>query len=265
VINDSSKPFLEHLEDLRKMLFKSILALIVCMGLCLGFVKYILDILRHPLTVAAAEKKLAMSDLLVANTPMSPLNTIMQTALMGGLILALPFVLFFVGQFILPALTAREKRLLIPTFSVGAVLFLGGVAFCYFLILPQTLTYLMDLGDFTEQRVLWALDEYLGFIVQLLIAFGVSFELPLVIVILAKLGIVSKKFLAKYRRHAFLVIFIFTTCMMPTTDPWSLGAMAVPMYLLYEASIFCVGWIEKKRAEDEARDHWEENYGGEGE
>ncbi|MDR1191989.1 MAG: twin-arginine translocase subunit TatC [Verrucomicrobiales bacterium] len=260
--NDGSKPFLDHLEDLRKMLFKSIIALVVCMGLCLGFVKYILALLKHPLTVAAAAKNLPLDEMLVANTPMSPLNTIMQTALLGGLLLALPFMLFFVGQFILPALTAREKRLLIPAFSVGAALFLGGVAFCYFLILPQTLTYLMDLGNFTEQRALWALDEYLGFIVQLLIAFGVSFELPLVIVILAKLGIISKKFLAKYRRHAFLVIFIFTTCMMPTTDPWSLMAMAGPMYLLYEASIFCVGWIERKRAADDAANHWEDDYDG---
>jgi sec-independent protein translocase protein TatC len=259
-VNNDSKPFLEHLEDLRKMLFRAIIALVACMGLCLVFVKPILLVLEHPLSQAAAKKGIEFDKLLIAYTPMSSLNTIMQTALMGGVILALPFVLFFVGQFILPALTPREKRLLLPTFGIGGLLFLGGVTFCYFLVLPQTLIYLIELGDWINLRFSWALDEYLSFIVQFLIAFGLSFELPLVIVILAKLGIVSKSFLTRYRRHSFLTIFIFTTCMMPTTDLFSLMAMAGPMYLLYEISIYCVGWIEKDRARRESLDNWEDDY-----
>ncbi|MDR1146688.1 MAG: twin-arginine translocase subunit TatC [Verrucomicrobiales bacterium] len=256
--DNSSKPFLAHLEDLRKMLFRSLLALVVCMGLCLAFVKPLLLLLEHPLKLAAKAKGVAFDQMLIAYTPMSSLNTIMQTALLGGVILALPCVLYFVGQFILPALTARERRLLLPTFTVGALLFLGGVAFCYCLVLPQTLVYLVELGDWINLRFSWALDEYLSFIVQFLIAFGLSFELPLVIVILAKLGIVSKQFLARYRRHAFLVIFIFTTCMMPTTDLFSLLAMAGPMYLLYEISLLCAGWIERDRARRAAADGWED-------
>jgi sec-independent protein translocase protein TatC len=260
VKKDGSKPFLDHLEDLRKMLYKSIIALVVCMGLCLGFIKVILDILKHPLVVASAKKGFDMEHMFIATTPMSPLNTVLQTALIGGLILSLPIILFFVGQFLLPALTPREKKLLLPTFIIGGLLFLAGLAFCYFFILPMTLIYLIELGNFTGQQALWTLDGYLGFVVQLLIAFGVSFEWPLVLVILAKFGIVSKKFLTKYRRHSFLVIFIFTTCMLPTTDPFSLFAMAIPMYLMYEASIFFVGKIEKKRAEEEFN-AWKADYG----
>jgi sec-independent protein translocase protein TatC len=259
-VSNDSKPFLEHLEDLRKMLFKSILALILSMGLCLVFVKQILTLLEHPLARAADLKGIKFNEMLIAYTPMSSLNTLMQTALMGGVIVALPFVLFFIGQFILPALTAREKRLLLPTFGIGALLFLGGVVFCYFLVLPQTLIYLIELGDWINLRFSWALDEYLSFVVQFLIAFGLSFELPLVIVILAKLGIVSKAFLTRYRRHSFLIIFVFATCMMPTTDLFSLMAMAGPMYLLYEISIYCVGWIEKDRARRESLDNWEDDY-----
>jgi sec-independent protein translocase protein TatC len=259
-VSNDSKPFLEHLEDLRKMLVRSVVTLVVCMGACLAGARELLAVLKHPLAVAAAEKNIPFDQLLIGIRPMSSLNTVMQTALMGGVILALPFILFFVGQFILPALTARERRLLLPTFGIGALLFLGGVAFCYFCVMPQTLVYLIDLGDWIDMKTSWALDEYLSFAVQFLIAFGLSFELPLVIVILAKLGIVSKAFLAKYRRHSFLVIFVFATCMMPTTDLFSLMAMAGPMYLLYEASIFCVGWIEKDRARRESLDHWEDDY-----
>lgn len=250
-MQDDPKPFLDHLEDLRWMIIKCVVALALGMGLSLIFTDQILQILEEPLRKAIEPRGKNVEDFLIMQNMMDPLTVTIQTAISAGIVVALPFMLFFIGQFILPALSERERRMILPTFSFGVILFLGGVVFCYYLILPQAIEVFISWGENMRRTYLMPQNEYLGFILQMLIAFGLSFELPLVIIILSKLGIVSVEMLKEHRRHAVVIIIIFAACVTPTSDPFSLGMLAVPMYLLYELSIFCAVWIERKRLREE--------------
>ncbi len=246
-MQDDPKPFLDHLEDLRWTIIKCVIALASGMGLSLVFTDRILRILEEPLRRVIEPRGKNVEDFLIMQNMMDPLTVTIQTAISAGIVVALPFILFFVGQFILPALSVRERKLILPTFSFGVVLFLTGVLFCYFLILPQAIEVFISWGESMRRTYLMPQNEYLGFILQMLVAFGLSFELPLVIIILSKLGIVSVEMLKGHRRHALVIIIIFAACITPTSDPFSLGMLAVPMYFLYELSIFCAAWIERKR------------------
>ncbi|MDD5260414.1 MAG: twin-arginine translocase subunit TatC [Methylacidiphilales bacterium] len=247
MLNDEPKPFFEHLEDFRTMLLRCITVLLVTTGLSLLFVRQILEFLQHPLVIAAAKQGGDIKQFLFAFGVMDSLSIILKTALMSGLILALPFLFYFIGLFILPALNLKERRLLLPAFAAGGILFLSGTAFCYFLILPQALTYMINLGNWINVRSNWPLDQYLSFVMQFLACVGLSFELPLVIIILAKLNIVNKPLLCRYRKHAFVLFLIFAMVITPSPDPFSMLALAGPMYVLYEISIFFTGWIDRDR------------------
>lgn len=250
-MQDESKPFLDHLEDLRWVIIKCAVTLAFTMGVSLFYTNELLQILEYPLKKAIEPTGKSIADFLIMQNMMDPLTVTIQTGISAGIILALPFILYFVSKFILPALSERERRLVLPTFAFGVVLFLIGVVFCYFLILPQAIQVFLDWGTSMRRTFLMPQADYLGFILQMLVAFGLSFELPLVIIILSKLGIVTKEMLREYRRHAIVFIVIFAACVTPTSDPFSLAMLAVPMYLLYEFSILCAVWIERGKAKAE--------------
>ena len=247
MLNDEPKPFFEHLEDFRTMLVRCISVLVVTIGLSLLFVRQILEFLQQPLALAAAKQGGSLKQFLFAFGVMDSLSIILKTGFMSGLIIALPFLLYFIGLFVLPALNFKERKMLLPAFAAGGLLFVGGAAFCYFLILPQALSYMINLGNWINVESHWPLDQYLSFVMQFLACVGLSFELPLVIVILSKLGIVSKAFLCRYRRHAFVLFLVFAMVITPSPDPFSMLALAGPMYVLYEISIFLAAWIERER------------------
>jgi sec-independent protein translocase protein TatC len=247
-MQDEPKPFLDHLEDFRWMIIKSVIALALGMGLSLLFTDQILQLLEYPLRQAIEPRGKKVEDFLIMQNMMDPLTVTIQTAISAGIVVALPFVLYFIGQFVLPALSDRERKMILPTFSFGVLLFLAGVVFCYYLILPQAIEVFLAWGESMRRSFLMPQDQYLEFILQMLIAFGLSFELPLVIIILSKLGIVSTDMLREHRRHAVVIIIIFAACATPTSDPFSLSMLAVPMYLLYELSIFCAAWIERDKS-----------------
>ncbi|NJK92185.1 MAG: preprotein translocase subunit TatC [Blastochloris sp.] len=138
-MQDEPKPFLDHLEDLRWTIIKCALTLAISMGLSLFFTNEILQVLEYPLRESLKSSGKTVESVLIMQNMMDPLTITLQISLGAGLLLALPGLLFFIGQFVLPALEPREKRLILPTFGFGVVLFLLGVFFCYFLILPQTI------------------------------------------------------------------------------------------------------------------------------
>jgi sec-independent protein translocase protein TatC len=245
--SDDPKPFLDHLEDLRWTIIKCALALVIAMTLSCVYTPELIEILKQPLLIALKGRPEQPSDFLKTIEVMDAFNLVFQTGLFAGVILALPFILFFIGQFIIPALTWHERKMLLPTFAVGGLLFMGGVLFCYFLIMPNTILAFLQLNDWVGARAEWTIQNYLGFVLQMLAAFGLSFELPLVIVILARLGIVSKAFLSRYRRHAIIILLVFAAAITPTSDPFTLMALFVPLYLLFEISIWIAGLIETKR------------------
>jgi len=244
---DTPKPFLEHLEDLRWTLVKSFIAVGLSMGLCWLFLRQIIELVKHPLQVVCEKKDIPIDEFLFTLNVVDPLTISIETGLFAGLILSLPFVFFFIGQFVLPALRPTEKKLLLPTFAAGGLLFVAGVMFCYFLILPQALRFFIEWNEWFGWRAQWPIQSYIGFVLQMVVAFGLSFELPLVIAVLAQLGIVSREKLGHYRRHAIVALVVFAACVTPTSDPFTLGMMFGPMYLLYEISIIVAGMIEKRR------------------
>ena len=240
----SAKPFLEHLEELRWTILKSVVALVIGVVVCFLITPQILDLMMGPLMQAGVDPKEFLWNVGVID----PFVIQLEVGLFGGFILALPFILYFVGQFVLPALTPHEKRYLLPAFTAGAFLFLGGVAFCYFVLLPVALQFFLDYSNYLGIEARWTLQNYVGFVLQMLVAFGISFELPLVILILNFFGLVSYEQLRDHRKHAAVIIVIFAACITPTSDLFSLALLSLPMYFLYE---ICV-WVTyyKMRRED---------------
>ena len=170
----------------------------------------------------------------------------LELAFFGGLILAFPFLLWFLAEFVLPALTPQEKKMLFPAALMGFGLFLGGVLFSYFLVLPQTLEFFFKDAKAMNWQPTWTVREYYSFTTQFVIAFGLAFELPLAVLLLVKLGLVDFETLKRTRAFALVIIFILAAVITPTSDMLTLVLMGAPMYVLYEA---CIGiaWLMERR------------------
>jgi sec-independent protein translocase protein TatC len=242
-LTPDTKPFLAHLEDLRWTIIRSLAALAVGVGVCAFAVRPILNLLYRPLIAAGHDPKTFLRTLNVVD----PFSIHMEIALFGGLILALPFILYFLGQFLMPALTARERHLLAPIFAGGAVLFVVGVTFCYFLVLSSTLKFFFAYNDYLGIEANWTAKSLIDFEVQMLAGFGIAFEMPLIVLVLNLLGLVSAAQLASKRRHAAFFIFIAACCIIPSTDLFSLSVLSVPMYLLFELCILIARIVEKSK------------------
>jgi sec-independent protein translocase protein TatC len=237
-----TKPFLAHLEDLRWTIIRCVAALAVGVIVCAFSVKYILKALYHPYRQTGRDPGKLFNFGVV-----DPFSIHMEISLMGGVILALPFLLYFIGQFLLPALTPRERHFIAPIFAAGAVLFVFGVGFCYALVLKTTLQFFFAYSNYLGFDATWTVKCLVDFEVQMLLGFGLAFELPLVILVLNLLGIVSVDQLAAKRRHAAFAIFVAACCIIPSTDLFSLSLLSVPMYLLYELCILVARIVERRR------------------
>lgn len=245
-INDqTAKGFLDHVEDLRWVIIRAIAALAVGVLISLALTKPFLEVLYHPLRRAGQNPE----EMLRVFGVTDALSIQISLALSGGVLIALPFILYFFAGFLLPALTPREARALIPAFVAGTFLFLGGIVFCYFLILPQTLSFFFEFDHYLGIRSEWTVQSYIDFVTQMLLAFGLAFELPLVLIVLNVLRIVRRATLARYRRHTAFALLIVACCVVPSTDPFSLLMMAGPMYLLFELTLFLMVFIEKKQGD----------------
>jgi sec-independent protein translocase protein TatC len=174
-----------------------------------------------------------------------PMTVTLQIGIGAGILLTLPLVLLFIGQYLLPALESKERGLVLPAFTVGAFLFLAGVSFCYFLVLPGALRFFQEFNRWLGLETSWTMASYTDFVLQMLVGFGVSFELPLVMVILARLGILQKAVVAAHRRHAVVALVVVSACVTPTSDPFNLALMFVPLYGLFELGLAGMGWAEK--------------------
>jgi sec-independent protein translocase protein TatC len=238
-----TKPFLSHLEDLRWTIIRCVGALGVGVIVCAFTVRPILHALYRPLIKAGRDPK----DFLFTLGVVDPFSIHMEISLFGGIMLSLPLILYFLGQFLLPALTPREKRFLGPIFALGALLFMVGVVFCYTVVLQAAIQFFLGYNDYLGSDAKWTLKGLIDFEVQMLIGFGLAFEFPLILLVLNLFGIVSSSQLASKRRHAALVIFVAACCIIPSTDPFSLGVLAVPLYLMYEVCIWVSRIFERGR------------------
>lgn len=237
-----TKPFLAHLEDLRWTLVRCLVAFILGVIGAALMARTIFYLLLIPVYWAGEDPR----DFLVVINVTDPFTMHMDIAIMGGFLFSLPFILFYVGDFLLPALTKHERGFLLPIFTAATLLFVGGVAFAYFFVLRATLVFFVAYSKWEGIKPTWTAKNLIDFEIQLLIGFGVAAELPLCILILNILGLVSSAQLSALRRHAAFSSFVLACCIVPTTDLITLSLMAVPMYLLYELCIWIAYFIEAR-------------------
>jgi sec-independent protein translocase protein TatC len=241
--------FLEHLEDLRMTLIKCAVVFGVFVTVIAYFVDNFSRALSWPLEKIRTEFPKMNTDL-ITNSPMGVFSVIIDICLIGGFVLSLPFFLFFIGQFVAPALTKREMKVLLPTCGSAMMLFLGGSSFGYFLLTPSTIRVSYQLNEMLGYSVMWTADRYYSLLMWLVLGMGAAFEFPLLIVLAVYMGLIEVKTLRKYRRHAIVVIFIIAAVVTPTPDPLNQTMFALPLIVLYEIAIF-VGAQLKRRRKDE--------------
>jgi sec-independent protein translocase protein TatC len=239
---DEPKPFISHLEDLRFTIVKIASAVIAGMVLAFLFRSEMAAVVQRPLVGVDPSRAANLQSLGVADS----FTISLELAFYGGMVLAFPFLVLFLAEFVLPALTPKEKALILPAALLGSGLFLLGGAFAYFVVLPQALDFFFQDAKAMNWQPTWTVREYYSFTTQFIIAFGLSFELPLAVLLLVRLGIVDHAHLRKTRAFAVVVIFVFAAVITPTSDIVTLLLMGVPMCLLYEA---CIGiaWIMGRR------------------
>jgi sec-independent protein translocase protein TatC len=305
------KSFLEHLEDFRWMLIKSVVALVVAMMVCLIAGSQVVQIIRWPLTrvkihypqtsrivivsfgtnhlgnfqltpeqqkslnlgtnhfVAVevtplilgtnqvlgwqvAENTAAIADAqrvkidLINLSPAGGFIVAFQVALYGGVVLASPFIFYFVAGFVFPALKIRERRYVYHGLAIGVLLFLAGVAFCYFILMPVALAaaqmYSQWLGFGALQ---WRAEDYISFVCKFMLGMGLGFELPVVILTLVKIGILNYRMLSKARRY-MIVINLILGAVLTTPEVITQLVMFVPLQLLYEITVW-IAWYWERR------------------
>jgi len=240
--SDVAKPFLQHLEELRGMLLKMVLTLGICTSGSLFFQKDLVHFMEGPLNQIDPALVSKLQNLGVID----PITISFSLAFYAGLVLAFPLLLFFVAQFVIPALTRKEKRIVFPAIAVGFGLFLTGVLICYFVILPQTLKFCFNYSQSLNFAPAWTVREYFSFVTQMMIAFGAAFELPVAIMLLVHLEFLSFQLLNRTRPYAYVLVLMLAIFIAPTPDPISFLALGAPMCLLYEGCIW-IAWLMEKR------------------
>ena len=240
---DEKIPFTGHLEELRKRLVACFIAIGIGFVISYGFKEKIFDILSHPLiSVMGADDKMIFTGLPEA------FFTYLKVALLSGFMLAAPVVIYQFWMFVAPGLYQKEKRLLVPIVFLSSVFFVGGALFGYFIVFPFGFKFFLGFASETI-KPLPSMREYLSFSSKLLLAFGLVFELPLIITFLAKLGLVSVEFLKKNRKYALILFFAGSAILTPP-DVVTQIMMAFPLMLLYEISILGARVFGKKKAKE---------------
>lgn len=241
-------PFTAHLEELRKRLIACFIAVGIGFVLSYGFKEKLFDVLTTPLiSVMETGDKIIFTGLPEA------FFTYLKVAFLSGIILAAPVIFYQFWMFVAPGLYHKEKRLLIPIVTLSTIFFIGGALFGYFIVFPWGFKFFLGFASETI-KPLPSMREYLSFSAKLLLAFGLVFELPLIITFLARLGLVSVEFLKKNRKYALLLFFVGAAILTPP-DVVTQIMMALPLMVLYEISILGARIFGKKKTEEDDLDH----------
>jgi sec-independent protein translocase protein TatC len=240
--SETSKPFLEHLEDLRWTIVKMAITLTIAMIGCFAFRGTLVRILQAPMRAVdpqmGALRALGITDSITIS---------FHLAFYAGIVISFPILLYFLAEFILPALTAVEKRFLFPAIAASFGLFLLGVLVCYFWLLPKTILFFFRDTQSLGWAPTWTVQQYYSFVTRFTIGFGMAFELPVVVLALVRFGLITYRFMARTRPYAVVLIFILATIITPTPDILTLVAMATPMCLLYESCIWIAWFMERRK------------------
>ncbi len=237
------KPFLDHLEELRWTLVRMGVTLALGMGLSFAFRNNLVQIIQQPLRKIDPGLVTKLQVLGVTD----PLTIAFQLAFYAGIVLTFPFLLFFLAQFVLPALTRQERKYVLPGIATGFGLFLTGVAFCYYFVLPQTLGFFFGFAKSLEWTPTWTVRDYFSFVTQITLAFGLAFELPVVVLVLVYLRVLTFAFLHRTRPFAIVIILCLAVVIAPTPDVVTFLSLGAPMCLLYELCIWLAWVVERRR------------------
>jgi sec-independent protein translocase protein TatC len=226
VSHEDRLTLVEHLDELRNRILVSVAVLVVALAFCLWQNHLLLEIASGPLP---SDKKLLTFGVT------EPFTTTLTVAIYGALILSLPILLYQAYAYVLPAFSASERRVILPILLMAPILFLVGVAFAYFIVMPAAVSFLLNFND-SQFNVQVRARDYYGFFATTLLAGGIVFQLPLAILAVTRLGIVSVAQLTANRRYAYLAIAV-VAAMLPGIDPISMLIEMVPLLALYELSI----------------------------
>jgi sec-independent protein translocase protein TatC len=240
-MDEKKLPLTSHLQELRKRLILSFIAVGLGFVLCYAFAQSLFDVLAAPLV-----KMMPPGGSLIFTSVAEAFFTYMKVAFIAGIVLTSPVVLYQVWAFVAPGLYRHEKRYVVPFVLAGSVAFAAGILFGYFVAIPVGFRFLLGYAtDFIKPMP--SIKEYLSFSVKFLLAFGLVFEFPVVLVLLARIGVIDAKMLARQRKYAILLIFIFAAVMTPP-DLISQVIMALPLMGLFELSILLSRLFGKKAA-----------------
>jgi sec-independent protein translocase protein TatC len=234
---------IEHLLELRSRAIKSAFALVLGIIVCAIFWETILGWLLAPIRIDQPDFKL------VALGPIDRISIIFKIVLYGGVLVASPVLLYQALAFVVPGLTPRERKMLAPA-TIGATFFLlGGMAFAYWIILPASLGFLFGVGGNNFETIADG-TQYISFVVRIVFWVGVAFELPVVLAILARFGIIRAKQLIGFWRYALVLIAVVSALITPTPDPLNMSLVMGPLIVLYAVGIL-FSWVVQKRREPE--------------
>ncbi len=262
-MEDQKMSLIEHLSELRKRIIVCLVALLIAFLLTFSFSEYIFKILLFPLNYtpqfSLKEGLVFVPDQKLQNTKLVFLGPAeafwmnMKIALVTGFILTLPVVFYQLWKFISPGLYPQEKKYILPFVLTATALFMIGITFCYLIVLPFAMSFLLNykVGDFLMPML--SVGLYIDFLLKFLLAFGFVFELPILIVITTRMGIITPQTLKKYRRLALVLAFVVAAIITPTPDAFNQTLMAVPMIILYEVGIWVSILLNKKKEQDDGR------------
>ena len=264
--------FVDHLEELRWHLIRSVIAVLIG---AIGFFIFVKDIVNDVLLAPARDSfitygwfckaghLLGLGDsICMGGVKVSFLSTEMTSqfissftiSFVGGFIVAFPYIFWEFWRFVRPALSEKELRKTRGVIFIVTLLFFLGIAFGYYILTPFMVNFYFSYSLSPLIEIKPTFSDYLENLIYTTVGIGVLFQMPLLVMILARIGIVTAKFLRKYRRHAFVLILIAAAIITPSTDPFSLTIVTIPLYLLYEASIAVASRINKRR--DKEMNEW---------
>ncbi len=239
--DEKEMSFFDHLEELRWRLVKAILGLLVAVILCGIYSDWIVN------QVVLRPSRMTSPPLNLINTiPYGQITFYMMVILFAGLIISAPWILYQLWKFVEPGLLPKEQKYISSIVGFTTLCFLSGIAFAYFIMLPYMLQFFATFGTTSIQN-LFSVEDYMSFVLQLVLLSGLIFELPMIAYFLARFGILTPAFMRHYRRHAIVIILIIAAVVTPTTDPFTMSVFSIPMLALYEISIWVAGIAQRKR------------------
>jgi len=235
---DDKMPFLEHLSELRVRIMRALVSLLVGTLVALPFSQYLIDWLARPITKLGYE--------LVFTAPAEAFWVQMKVGIIAGLFIAAPGILWQVWGFVSPGLHTHEKKYAAPFVMIGSLLFLIGGAFSLFVVTPYALSFLLGYAR-PGLKPMITIENHIDFLLKFTLAFGAVFELPLIITLASRMGLVTAKTLAKNRKYAILGAFVIGAVLTPTPDAFNQALMAGPLILLYEVGIICARLFGRRK------------------